>query len=174
MALPWGQAGRRITTTSRLPLAFPVRGQDPACPRIADPVIIYIGTNGHYLIFLPLGSSPRSFFLGTEQGAALKSSRRGGSRTAHSYCRVRTAHQRRTGWRAQRPAPPAFHPLWVGQHPMRNCYKKFLGICRTAGLGCPWRRLVSLRYRSFHALRLGQRPMSNWSTFFCRIGFFRS
>jgi hypothetical protein len=39
--------------------------------------------------------------------------------------------------------------------------EKFLTVCRTAALGCPWRRLESLRHRSFHALRVDQRPMRN-------------
>jgi hypothetical protein len=42
---------------------------------------------------------------------------------------------------------------------MRNCLEKFLTAWRTAAPGCPRRKLESLRYRSFHALRVGQRPM---------------
>jgi hypothetical protein len=40
-----------------------------------------------------------------------------------------------------------------------SCFEKFLAICRTAALGCPRRRLESLRYRSFHVLWAGQGPM---------------
>jgi len=47
MALPWGQTGRRITTPSPLPLAFPMPGQDLACPRMAGTFIISIGTIDH-------------------------------------------------------------------------------------------------------------------------------
>jgi len=36
--------------------------------------------------------------------------------------------------------------------------EKFLAIWRTAVPGCPRRRLESLRYRSFHVLRVGHRP----------------
>jgi hypothetical protein len=39
------------------------------------------------------------------------------------------------------------------------CLEKFLTAWRTAAPGCPRRRLESLRYRSFHALRVGRRPM---------------
>lgn len=44
--LPWGQACRRITTPSPLPMALPRREQALACPRIAGPLIIFIGING--------------------------------------------------------------------------------------------------------------------------------
>jgi len=53
--------------------------------------------------------------------------------------------------------------LQQGKLPDYLCYEKFLPICRTAALGCPWRRLESLRHRSFHALRVDQRPMRNCS-----------
>jgi len=41
---------------------FPMRGQEMACPRIAAPLITYIGTNGYSPNFLAIGSSAPCLF----------------------------------------------------------------------------------------------------------------
>ena len=56
---------------------------------------------------------------------------------------------------------------------MQDCSEKFLTVCRTAAPGCPRRRLESLRYRSFHALWVGRRPMHDCPENFPKIFFLR-
>jgi hypothetical protein len=41
---------------------------------------------------------------------------------------------------------PAFHRIGVDQKFRRDCFEKFLMICRTAAPGCPKHRLESLCY----------------------------
>jgi hypothetical protein len=53
------------------------------------------------------------------------------------------------------------HLLLAGVIDPHICLEKFLTVWRTAAPGCPRRRRESLRHRSFHALWVGHRPMSD-------------